>query len=116
MQLVLEAVVVDVDDAGHIKSRLPDVSGMALRLDGTEIDGIGFSLKEDDDRIEICMRGEGLSEEITSNYPARPHTPVMQIGFRDPAARLTANTLNKLIRRANKLFPGKALLIRDVKT
>ncbi len=113
MELHLEAVVVAIDGAGHIKERVSDVSGFALRLDGIEIDGVSFGFSDSGDVMLVTMNGENLSDDITTNYPARPHSPIMQIGFRDPAARLTANTLNKLMRRMNKIFPGHSLLIRD---
>jgi 2,3-bisphosphoglycerate-independent phosphoglycerate mutase len=115
MKLILEAVVVELGSAGGIKSRVPDCSDVALRLDGTEIGGVRFGMLDTGDRIEIEMEGENLSEEIVPNYPAPSNSPVMQITFKSPEARFTANTLNKLLRRASKTFKDKALLIRSVK-
>ncbi len=118
MKLILEAVAVELDHSGHIKSRLSDCSDISLKLDGAEIDGASFSFSDKGDKMQITMTtGEGieLSDEIKTNYPAPPHSAVMQISFKEPAARFTANTLNKLMRRVNKEFPNKAILIREVR-
>jgi hypothetical protein len=115
MKLVLEAIAVELDSAGQIKARLYDCQDMALKLNGIDIDGVFFSMKDTGTSMEIKMEGKNLSAEIKPNYPAPPRSPVMQIGFKEPDAKFTANTLNKLLRMANKLFPGKVLLIRDVK-
>jgi len=115
MKLILEAVVVELEEGGLIKSRVFDYSDIAVRLTGIEIDGVHFRVEDTGVSILIQMEGNNLSDEIKPNYPAPPHSPVMQVAFKEPEARFTANTLNKLLRRANKAFPGKALLIRDVK-
>jgi hypothetical protein len=118
MKLFLEAVGVELDRFGNIKDRLFDCQDIALKLDGMEIDGIRFKVKDIGATVTIEMDGGEdieLSEEIKTNYPAPPRSPVMQIGFKSPDARFTANTLNKLLRMANKLFPNKVLLIRTVK-
>jgi len=117
MKLILEAVVVDLDDAGNIKSRLYDFSGLVLRLTGTEIDGVKFKLNDNGPSIKLIMdagEGKSLSEEINTNFPAPANSPVKQITYKIPEARFTANTLNKLMRRVYKDFPDKALLIRNV--
>jgi|GEM_PF-2471506 len=118
MRLVLEAVVAELDEAGHFKSRLFDYGGLVIRLTGTEIDGVQFKLEDLGTTIDLVMEsGEDveLSANINTNYPAPPHSPVKQISFSHPVAKFTANTLNKFLRRVNKNFPGTALLIRDVK-
>ena len=118
MKLTLEAVVVKLDEAGHVKGRLIDFSGLVMRLTGTEIDGVQFRLEDTGTSIELVMeagKGRRLSRDISTNYPAPPNSPVKQIAFKSPEARFTANVLNKLMRRANKDFPENALLIRDVK-
>ena len=119
MDLVLEAVAAELDSTDHIVSRLHEhskLAEMALRLDGTEIDGASFSMEAAGDAITIIMKGENVSDAIKANYPALSRSPVMQISFKSPEARFTANTLNKLMRHANKQFPGRALLIREVKS
>ena len=118
MELTLECVAVELDAAGYVKARLNDCSGMAARLDGAEIDGVRFMVSESgnrEDAMEIVMQGPDLSDAIRANYPAPPRSPVSQVAFKSPDARFTANTLNKLMRRVNKEFPRKALLVRDVK-
>lgn len=115
MKLILEAVIVELDGVGHIKARLQDCEEAALRLDGTEVDGVRFSFSGNGDSMEMVMEGEGLSEDINTNYPAPPHSPVMQIAFKSPDAKFTANTLNKLMRKANKALKDRALLVRQVK-
>ncbi|RLI98638.1 MAG: hypothetical protein DRO99_00155 [Candidatus Aenigmatarchaeota archaeon] len=113
MKLLLEGVVMELED-GQAKSRLSDVSDVATKLDGSEIDGTRFSVSEDGNRLMITMEGDELSADIKANYPAPRNAPIMQIAFKSPEARFTANTINKLIRRANKEFNDKALLIRDI--
>ena len=115
MKLVLEGVVVEVDRLGHIRDRVDGCSHIAAKLDDTEIDGISFDMSEKGNSIIIAMSGEGLSEEIVTNYPAPLLSPVTQITHKTQDARFTAQVLNKLMRKANKMFPDKALMIRDVK-
>ena len=118
MQLFLEAVVVDLDEEGHVKGRNYDFSGLVMRLTGLEFDGVHFRLDDNGTSIDCVMEAEGgiiLSDEINTNYPAPPNSPVKQISYKDPNARLTSNVLNKFMRRVNKEFPGHAILIRQVK-
>ena len=115
MKLVLEAVAVELDTTGHIKSRIRDCSDIAMRMDGTEIDGVSFSFKPAGDIMEMCMEGPMLSEQIKPNYPAQHRSPVMQVGFKSPEGRFTANTINKLIRKANKVLGYKTIMLRNVK-
>jgi 2,3-bisphosphoglycerate-independent phosphoglycerate mutase len=118
MKLILEGVAVELDAEGHVRSRLNDCAGVALRLDGAEMDGVKFSVSvsgSGKNSMEIVMEGEGLSDEIRPNYPVQAHSPARQVSFKSQEARFTANTLNKLMRRTNKEMKGTALLIRDVR-
>ena len=114
-KILLEAVLVEIDSLGHIIKRLTDYEDAALKLDGSEIDCVTFSFRVVQDKLIIDMQGENLSDEIRPNWPAPTLSPVMQITFRSPEGRFTANTINKLMRRANKVLKNKAILIRDVK-
>jgi 2,3-bisphosphoglycerate-independent phosphoglycerate mutase len=111
MKLILEASVWDLDSARPDSGTTEEI---ARRLDGAEIDGARFVFSTEAGKLLITMEGKSLSDRITANQPKR-QGPVEQIGFKIPGARFTANTLNKLLRRANKEFPGKALIISDVK-
>jgi len=111
----LNAVVMDMDVSGNTKTGFSDPVLVCESMDGTEIDGARFLFQQNGNLIDIVMEGDNLSEDINPNYPRRPLSPVSQISFRSAEGRQTANTLNKLIRRTMKEFPGKALLIRDVK-
>jgi len=115
MKLVLEGVAVELDSSGNLSSRISECSGIATQLDGMEIDGVHFTMHDKGNVIEIIMKGEGLSDKITNNYPAPLYSPIKQIAFKSPDARFTANTLNKLMRWVNKELKNRALLIRDVK-
>jgi 2,3-bisphosphoglycerate-independent phosphoglycerate mutase len=110
MKLVLEASVLSLESFGPAA----DAAEVAQKLDGTEIDGSRFSFSAAE-CLRITMEAPVLSDDITTNQPRRPAMSICQVGFKKPEARYTANTLNKLMRRANKEFPGRTLVITEVK-
>jgi 2,3-bisphosphoglycerate-independent phosphoglycerate mutase len=115
MELVLEAVAVRLDHSGHIKARIDDCSEIALRMDGTEIDGIHFNVEDSGNAIEIIMKGDNLSDEIKTNYPAPTNSPISQVSFKSAEAKFTANTLNKFMYKAKKALKDRVVMIRSVK-
>jgi hypothetical protein len=118
MKLILEAVIVKLDEAGHVKGRLIDFTGLVMRMTGAEIDGVHFRMEDQGTGVELILEAGPeirLSKDINTNYPAPPNSPAKQISFKYPEARFTANVLNKFLRRVNKDFPENAVLIRDVR-
>ncbi len=74
-------------------------------LDGMEIDGILFEVKHIGyGEVEIIISGDNLSDKITANYTDKQGNPIFQIGAKKPEAKFTANTLNKFIRKCNKIL------------
>jgi hypothetical protein len=116
MRLVLEAVIMELDPNGNLRTGFRECSEICESMDGTEIDGFSFGFSKNGNFIDLVMTGDSLSDEIRPNYPKLPLSPLMQISFRKQEAKLTANTLNKLMRRVNKEFPGKSIVIREVKS
>ena len=114
MKLTLDAVVMELSGSGNLMTGFRDADDVCGSMDGIEIDGIRFGFREDGNRIELTLEGDGLSEDIRPNYPKMPLSPLKQVSFKSPGARLTANALNKLMRRVNKEFPGRTIVIRDV--
>jgi hypothetical protein len=114
MKLVLEAVVMELSGSGNLMTGYRDASEVCGSMDGTEIDGIRFGLRQEGSRVELTLEGDGLSDGIQPNYPKLPLAPLRQVGFKTPEARLTANALNKLMRRVNKGFPGRTIVVKDV--
>ncbi len=114
MKLLLGAVVMELSGSGNLMTGFREASDVCGSMDGTEIDGIRFSFRENDSKVELTLEGEDLSEDIRPNYPKLPLSPLKQVSFRSPDARVTANALNKLMRRVNKSFPGRTIVIREV--
>ncbi len=107
MKLLLKACFASIGPDGNIRARdleYGDSPYLAEVLDGIEIDGVRFNTSWQGDFLEIVMEGENLSREIKPNYIERLYLPVPQILFKEPEARLTANALNKFLRRANKIL------------
>ena len=115
MKLVLEAVVMELDHSGNAQPGFRECSEIVQRVNGTEIDGITIISEKNGNLVDVVMEGEGLSDGIRPNYPRIPLKPVMQIGFKIHEARFTASVLNRFMRRVNKMFPGRTIVIRDVK-
>ena len=114
MKLVLEAVVMELSGNGNLMTGYRDASDVCESMDGTEIDGIRFSFGPEGSKVRLTLEGGELSGDIQPNYPKVPLTPLRQVSFKSQDARLTANALNKLMRRVNKEFPGRTIVIRDV--
>lgn len=127
MKLLLKACFASIGPDGSIRAK--DLQGkdmpyLAEVLDGTEIDGVRFGVSWRGNSLEIIIEGEGLSPEIKANYIEKLYLPVPQITFKDQEAKLTANVLNKFLRRANrvlgrepcnrgKALPANMILIKD---
>lgn len=127
MKLLLKACFASIGPDGSIRAKdlqERDMPYLAEALDGIEIEGVRFLVSWLGDSLEIIMEGEELSQEIRANYIEKLYLPVPQILFKCPEARLTANILNKFLRRANKILgrepcnrreplPANMVLIRD---
>jgi 2,3-bisphosphoglycerate-independent phosphoglycerate mutase len=110
MEMVLKACFGSIDSSGALRAKNifdPDSAYLAETIDGLEIDGIRFSASLAGSELVIKMEGENLSDEIKGNYIEKPGLPVAQILFTHLKARFTANTLNKFLRRANKILSGE---------
>jgi 2,3-bisphosphoglycerate-independent phosphoglycerate mutase len=130
MRILLKSCFASIGPAGNIRARdlqHEDCPYLAEVLDGIEIDGVRFSSSWGEGGLEIAMEGEGLSPEIRPNYLEKLFLPVPQITFKDPNARLTANVLNKFLRRANRILgqepcnrgrmvPVNMVLIKDAES
>jgi len=96
-----------IDSSGQVDfvKENEDFDFLAEILDGLEIEGFWFGVKHmSSGEVEILMKGENLSDKITSNYTDKKGAPLYQIGFSKPEGKLTANILNKFIRKCNKIL------------
>jgi 2,3-bisphosphoglycerate-independent phosphoglycerate mutase len=99
-----------LDSRGNIKDRRAGrdetgLKGLAEKLDGMEIDGVGFTvIKSTGHRVIIIASGPSLSDSVRPNDPMKTGVPLPQVTARSPQARFTASVLNKFVYRANKVL------------
>jgi 2,3-bisphosphoglycerate-independent phosphoglycerate mutase len=101
-----------LDSRGNVRDRRAgrDETGLrelAGRLDGMEIDGVGFTVKKSTGhRVIVVASGPNLSDRVRPNDPMKTGVPLPQVAARSPQARFTASVLNKFIYRANRILSG----------
>lgn len=99
-----------LDPRGNVRDRRAGrdetgLQGLADKLDGMEIDGVGFTvIKSTGHRVVIVASGPMLSDRVRPNDPMRTGVPLPQVTARSPQARFTASVLNKFVYRANKIL------------
>lgn len=92
--------------------RVGDTSPFVRELDGMKIEGIGFIVKPGTGhRAIIVMRGNGLSDNITSNDPNETGRKVLRIEAEDDSneASFTASVLNRFLDEAHKRLSANKL-------
>jgi 2,3-bisphosphoglycerate-independent phosphoglycerate mutase len=92
--------------------RVLDTSPFVKELDGMEIDGIKFLVKPGTGyRAIIVMRGEGLSDNITSNDPKKVGKKKKEIVPTDDSekSKFTASVLNKFIEKSQAVLASNPL-------
>lgn len=119
-----------LDQKGMLKDRRAgrDETGLKSfcdKLDGTEIDGIHFSVKKSaGHRVVLILKGRNLSDKIIPNDPEETGVSLPQVKPREPKAKFTASVLNKFVSRAHKTLskepinkkrklPANIILIRN---
>ncbi len=99
-----------LDSRGNVKDRRAGrdetgLRGLAEKLDGMEIDGVGFTvIKSTGHRVIIIASGPGLSDRVRPNDPMKTGVPLSQVTARNPQARFTASVLNRFVYRANRIL------------
>jgi 2,3-bisphosphoglycerate-independent phosphoglycerate mutase len=99
--------------AGRIKE--PDTAALACAVDGMTIDGVKIIVKEaTEHRAVLLLRGKGLSALVSD---ADPHDegPVKEVKPLAPAARLTAEVVNKFVRESFRILDPHPVNRRRVK-
>jgi len=120
-----------LDSSGNVKDRRAGrdetgLRGLAEKLDGMEIDGVGFTvINSTGHRVVIVASGPGLSGSVMPNDPMKTGVPLPQVTVKNTKARFTASVLNKFVYRANKILsrepvnrrrklPANTILFRNI--
>jgi len=113
MKLVIKSSIGMINSDGIIISKDIDPEEILEKIDGVEIDGVRFDLKKSGNEVEIFIEDDRLSDLIIPNYSQKF---VYEIKPKKGCAKFTAKVLNKFIRKFNKRFPDKIILIKNVKS
>ncbi len=100
--------------AGRIREGAAE---LAKALDGMEIDGVKVFFKAaTEHRAVLVLRGEGLSEKVTDTDPKAEGKAIKKAKAKDdsPAAKRTADVLNKVICRAHEILSAHPVNLQRI--
>jgi len=105
-QVCASGAVASLSDDSFIDRRIrigrDSLELIAEMVDGTEIEGVHFSVMPSEEGLMILLKGEGLTERVSPNYSSGVRGSVGQIIAFDEDSKKTASVLNRFITRTHK--------------